>query len=51
VHRYLADLIELIWDCKIDRVKVFDLDPRFEDAAEGYEATDEQRATKVLLTP
>ena len=50
VRRFLPDLIQLIWDRKIDPGKVFDLTLPLEDAAEGYRAMDERRATKVLLT-
>ena len=50
VRRYLPDLIRLIWDRKIDPGKVFDLTLPLEQAAEGYKAMDERRATKVLLT-
>ena len=50
VRRFLPDLIQLIWDRKIDPGKVFDLTLPLEDAAEGYKAMDERRATKVLLT-
>ena len=50
VRRYLPDLIQLIWDRKIDPGKVFDLTLPIEQAAEGYRAMDERRATKVLLT-
>jgi len=50
VRRYLPDLIKLIWDRKIDPGKVFDLTLPLEKAAEGYQAMDERRATKVLLT-
>jgi len=50
VRRYLPDLIQLIWDRKIDPGKVFDLTLPLEEAAEGYKAMDERRATKVLLT-
>ncbi len=49
VRRYLPDLIQLIWDRKIDPGKVFDLTLPLEQAAEGYRAMDERRATKVLL--
>ena len=49
VRRYLPDLIQLIWDRKIDPGKVFDLALPLEQAAEGYRAMDERRATKVLL--
>ncbi|MEU4776185.1 zinc-dependent alcohol dehydrogenase family protein [Micromonospora sp. NPDC023644] len=50
VRRYLPDLIQLIWDRKIDPGKVFDLTLPLDQAAEGYRAMDERRATKVLLT-
>ena len=49
VRRFLPDLIQLIWDRKIDPGKVFDLTLPLEEAAEGYQAMDERRATKVLL--
>ncbi|MCC2316037.1 zinc-dependent alcohol dehydrogenase family protein [Cellulomonas xiejunii] len=51
VRRFLPDLIQLIWDRKIDPGRVFDLTLPLEQAAEGYRAMDERRATKVLLTP
>jgi threonine dehydrogenase-like Zn-dependent dehydrogenase len=35
----------------IDPGAVFDLTLPLDDAAEGYRAMDERRATKVLLTP
>ena len=50
VRRFLPDLIDLIWKRKIDPGAVFDLTLPLEDAAEGYRAMDERRATKVLLT-
>lgn len=50
VRRFLPELIQLIWDRKIDPGKVFDLTLPLEEAAEGYKAMDERRATKVLLT-
>jgi threonine dehydrogenase-like Zn-dependent dehydrogenase len=50
VRRFLPDLIQLIWDRKIDPGKVFDLALPLEQAPEGYQAMDERRATKVLLT-
>jgi threonine dehydrogenase-like Zn-dependent dehydrogenase len=50
VRRFLPELIQLIWDRKIDPGKVFDLTLPLEQAAEGYKAMDERRATKVLLT-
>lgn len=50
VRRFLPELIQMIWDRTIDPGVVFDLTLPLEDAAEGYRAMDERRATKVLLT-
>lgn len=50
VRRFLPELIQLIWDRKIDPGKVFDLTLPLEEAAEGYRAMDERRAIKVLLS-
>jgi threonine dehydrogenase-like Zn-dependent dehydrogenase len=50
VRRFLPELIELIWDRRIDPGKVFDLELPLEQAAEGYRAMDERRAIKTLLT-
>ncbi|MFI6576812.1 zinc-dependent alcohol dehydrogenase family protein [Nocardiopsis sp. NPDC050513] len=50
VRRFLPELIQLIWDREIDPGKVFDLTLPLDQAAEGYRAMDERRATKVLLT-
>jgi threonine dehydrogenase-like Zn-dependent dehydrogenase len=50
VRRFLPELIQLIWDRKIDPGKVFDLTLPLDQAAEGYKAMDEREATKVLLT-
>ena len=51
VGRFLPELIDLIWNCKISPGKVFDLELPLEQAAEGYRAMDERRAIKVLLRP
>jgi len=51
VRRFLPELIELIWNRKIDPGKVFDLELPLDDAAAGYEAMDERRAIKALLRP
>src|SRR5918996_5583456 len=51
VRKYLPELIELIWNRKIDPGKVFDLELPLEQAAEGYKAMDERRAVKALLRP
>lgn len=50
VRRFLPELIQLIWDWKIDPGKVFDLTLPLEDAAEAYAAMDERRAIKAMLT-
>ena len=50
VRRFLPDLIQLIYDRKIDPGKVFDLSLPLEQAADGYKAMDERRAIKVMLT-
>jgi threonine dehydrogenase-like Zn-dependent dehydrogenase len=51
VRRYLPDLIELVWEGKINPGKVFDLVLPLEQVAEGYRAMDERRAIKTLLRP
>jgi threonine dehydrogenase-like Zn-dependent dehydrogenase len=51
VRRYLPELIDLIWNRKIDPGKVFDLNLPLEQVAEGYRAMDERRAIKTLLRP
>ncbi len=50
VRRFLPDLIDRIWNHTIAPGKVFDLTLPLAQAAEGYRAMDERRATKVLLT-
>lgn len=50
VRRFLPDLIDRIWNGEIDPGRVFDLTLPLEQAAEGYRAMDERRATKVMLT-
>jgi threonine dehydrogenase-like Zn-dependent dehydrogenase len=50
VRRFLPDLIDRIWQRRIDPGKVFDLTLPLERAAEGYVAMDQRTATKVLLT-
>ncbi len=51
VRRYLSQLIELVWDRKINPGKVFDLTLPLDQVAEGYRAMDERRAIKTLLRP
>jgi threonine dehydrogenase-like Zn-dependent dehydrogenase len=51
VRQYLPELINLIWNRKINPGKVFDLTLPLEQVAEGYRAMDERRAIKALLRP
>lgn len=51
VRRYLPEMIERVWNRKIDPGKVFDLVLPLEEVAEGYRAMDERRAIKALLMP
>jgi threonine dehydrogenase-like Zn-dependent dehydrogenase len=51
VRRFLPELIDLIWNRKIDPGKVFDLELPLDQVAEGYRAMDERRAIKALLRP
>jgi len=51
VRRYLPDLIDLVWNKKINPGKVFDLTLPLDQVAEGYRAMDERRAIKTLLRP
>ena len=47
----LPELIDLVWQEKIEPGKVFDLRLPLERVAEGYRAMDERRAIKTLLIP
>jgi len=49
VRRWLPDLVEAIMSDAIAPGVVFDLTLPLDEAAEGYRAMDERRATKVLL--
>jgi threonine dehydrogenase-like Zn-dependent dehydrogenase len=51
VRRFLPELIDLIWNRKIDPGNVFDLELPLAQVAEGYRAMDERRAIKALLLP
>jgi threonine dehydrogenase-like Zn-dependent dehydrogenase len=51
VRRFLPELIDLVWNRKINPGKVFDLTLPLEQVAEAYRAMDERRAIKVLLQP
>jgi threonine dehydrogenase-like Zn-dependent dehydrogenase len=50
VRRFLSELIHLIWNREINPGKVFDLTLPLENAADGYDAMDQRRSIKVLLT-
>ena len=51
VRRYLPELIDLVWNQKINPGKVFDLQLPMAQVAEGYRAMHERRAIKALLRP
>jgi threonine dehydrogenase-like Zn-dependent dehydrogenase len=51
VRRYLPELIDLVWNRRINPGKVFDLTLPLDQVAEGYRAMDERRAIKTLLRP
>jgi threonine dehydrogenase-like Zn-dependent dehydrogenase len=51
VRRFLPELIELVWERKVNPGKVFDLTLPLDQVAEGYRAMDERRAIKALLRP
>lgn len=51
VRHFLPELIDLIWNRRIDPGKVFDLTLPLALVAEGYRAMDECRAIKALLIP
>jgi threonine dehydrogenase-like Zn-dependent dehydrogenase len=51
VRRFLPELIDLVWNEKIEPGKVFDLTLPLDQVAEGYRAMDERRAIKTLLRP
>ncbi|MGA9262217.1 MAG: zinc-dependent alcohol dehydrogenase family protein [Desulfobacterales bacterium] len=48
VRRFLPELIDLVWNGKINPGKVFDLTLPLDQVAEGYRAMDERRAIKTL---
>src|SRR3954449_9207940 len=51
VRRFLPELIDLIWNRRIEPGKVFDLELPLEEAAAGYRAMDRREAIKALLRP
>ncbi len=51
VRRFLPQLIDLVFDGRINPGKVFDLTLPLDQVADGYRAMDERRAIKTLLLP
>ncbi|OJV56717.1 MAG: IMP dehydrogenase [Cellulomonas sp. 73-145] len=51
VRAYLPELLQLVWERRIEPGKVFDLELPLAQVADAYAAMDERRATKVLLRP
>jgi threonine dehydrogenase-like Zn-dependent dehydrogenase len=51
VRRFLPELIDLIWNRRIDPGKVFDVTLPLDEAADAYRAMDQREAIKVLLRP
>lgn len=51
VRAYLPDLLERVWDRRVDPGRVFDVTLPLIEVAEAYAAMDERRAIKVLLRP
>jgi len=47
----LPDLLERVWDGRIEPGKVFDLSLPLDQVAEGYAAMDARRVIKTLLRP
>lgn len=51
VRHYLPNLLDRVWNRRINPGKVFDMVLPLEQVAAGYRAMDERRAIKVLLRP
>ena len=51
VRNYLPDLLDRVWNGRMEPGKVFDLELPLDQVAEAYRAMDERRAIKVLLRP
>jgi threonine dehydrogenase-like Zn-dependent dehydrogenase len=51
VRAYLPDLLDRVWNGRIEPGKVFDLTLALDEVAEAYAAMDERRAIKSLLRP
>jgi len=49
VRQYLPDLLDRVWNRRIQPGKVFDMVLPLAQVATGYRAMDERRAIKVLL--
>ena len=47
----MQELIDLVWNGRINPGKVFDLTLPLDQVAEGYRAMDERCAIKTLLRP
>lgn len=48
---YLPELLDLVWNRRLDPGPVFDLELPLSEVAEAYAAMDSRRAVKVLLRP
>jgi len=51
VRRFLPDLMERVWDRRIDPGQVFDVEMPLDRVADAYRAMDQREAIKVLLRP
>jgi len=51
VRRFLPDLMDRVWERRIDPGQVFDLELPLEQVADAYRAMDQREAIKVLLRP
>jgi threonine dehydrogenase-like Zn-dependent dehydrogenase len=50
VRHYLPDLLDRVWNRRIDPGKVFDMELPLEQVGDAYRAMDERRGIKVLLS-
>lgn len=51
VREFLPDLLDRVWNGRIEPGKVFDAELPLEQAADAYRAMDQRAAIKVLLRP
>jgi threonine dehydrogenase-like Zn-dependent dehydrogenase len=51
VRQFLPDLLERVWNRRIEPGKVFDLELPLAQVADAYRAMDQRTAIKVLLRP